>query len=363
MQRLWLCLCWRIKTKLFNDLITNIDDLPLKLRLSVSKEESSYIESIKQKGLLPFGVTHYFANLADSNPNDPIRRQFFPDSREEIIDSFTLTDPLGEKLYSPHTRLVHQYKDRALILTCGSCFGYCRYCFRKSWIAHSQKFITDSELLPIIDYLKVHSEIKEVLISGGDPFIASDEELADLFKKLRDGRGDILLRLCTRAPITQPDRFTPDLIKILQKNRPLRFVVHINHIKELTGTVCNILEALVCAGIPVHTQTVLLKGINDNVEVLENLFRFCLNLGISPYYLFQLDLAVGVSHFRVPLKEGLSIYKELKNRISGLGFPKYAVDLPGGGGKILINDDVIAGTNGKVYLLKDHNGKLWQYPL
>ncbi|MDR2485332.1 MAG: KamA family radical SAM protein [Treponema sp.] len=349
-----------------NTLITAIEGLPPLLRASVKAEETAYMETIQSQGLLPFGVTPYFASLAGPDQDDPIRRQFFPDPREKQDDPFALTDPLGEALYRKAPRLVHQYRDRVLVLAGGSCAGYCRYCFRRHWITRPQGFISETDLSPILAYLKGHSEIREALISGGDPLTALDGRLARLFKKLRDSRPGILLRLCTRAPITDPHRITPDLIRILQVYRPLRMAVHINHPRELTPAAGDALAACVHSGIPVHVQTVLLKGVNNDAETLGSLFRECLDLGLSPYYLFQLDLASGTAHFRVPLKQGLDIYRELKARISGLGLPMYAADLPGGGGKITLHDGVIAGIRddpkGRFYLLQGPGGRLWPYP-
>jgi lysine 2,3-aminomutase len=350
----------------YHSLITRVDALPPVLRASVSSEEMVYIETIKQQGLLPFGVTPHFASLAEPDQDDPIRRQFFPDPRESLRDPFALDDPLGESCYRAAPRLVHQYQDRALLLAGGGCAGYCRYCFRRVWIAHPQGFIAESELIPVLVYLKGHAEIREVLLSGGDPLTASDERLAWLCKALRDVKPGMLLRLCTRFPITNPERLTPELIRLLKVYRPLRMVIHLNHPRELSPQTQEGLVRCVEAGIPIHVQTVLLRGINDDAKTLGALFRACLDLGISPYYLFQLDLAPGTAHFRMPLKQGMTLYQELKALISGLGLPTYAVDLPGGGGKIALHEGVILGTReepgGTVYLLKGHDGRIWTYP-
>jgi lysine 2,3-aminomutase len=347
-------------------LITTVQELPRILAASVSKDEAAYIARIQAQGLLPFAVSPHFASLAAPNQEDPIRRQFFPDPRESLCDPFALEDPLGEALHQGAPRLVHQYRDRALLLAGGTCAGYCRHCFRRIWMTRAPSFISETELVPVLQYLTLHTEIREILISGGDPLTAPDEVLAWLFKKLRDTRPGILLRMCTRVPITDPKRLTQDLIGLFTQYRPLRMVVHINHVRELAELTQDRLAACADAGIPIHVQTVLLKGINDDAGTLAALFRSCLDLGLSPYYLFQLDLAPGTAHFRVPLKKGLGIYQELKQLISGLGLPKYAVDLPGGGGKILLHEGLIAETrqtpHGSVYLLQSSDGKRWAYP-
>jgi lysine 2,3-aminomutase len=223
-------------------------------------------------------------------------------------------------------------------------------------------FISGAELEPVLTCLESRPGIREILVSGGDPLTACDGKLEELFGKLRKARPGILIRLCSRVPVTDPKRLSQRAVDLVRRYRPLRLVTHINHIKELSPDTRAALASLVEAGIPVHVQTVLLKGINDSAETLALLFRECTNLGLTPYYLFQLDLAPGTAHFRVPLRKGLAVYRELERQISGLALPVYAVDLPGGGGKIRLSEDVIAGEGDGVFLLKGHDGKLWKYP-
>jgi lysine 2,3-aminomutase len=287
---------------------------------------------------LPFAVSPFFAALAGGDAGDPVRRQFTPDPREDIRQAGDREDPLGEARYRVFPRLIRQYRDRALIKTTGNCAGFCRFCFRRDWVAEGQGFISEKELAEICGWLPAHSEVRELLLSGGDPLTAPDETLEWLLARLRAARpgdgiyGNILFRVCTRMPVTAPDRLNPRLVGLFRRFRPLRLVVHINHPRELSGPARKALVSCVEAGIPVHVQTVLLRDINDDAGTLALLFRECLNLGLTPYYLFQLDLAPGTAHFRVPLWRGLAVYQELQGRISGLGLPAYAVDLPGGGG-------------------------------
>jgi lysine 2,3-aminomutase len=345
-------------------LITSVEDLPPELADSVTTEEKIYIEEIKRRGLLPFAVTPHFASLARPEQDDPIRRQFFPDPREALPDPFALDDPLGEYRYKAAVALVHQYRDRALLLAANTCAGYCRHCFRRVWLSSPVPAATD--LQPALAYLAAHHEIRELLVSGGDPLTLDNTALSDLFYRLREARPDLLLRVCTRIPITEPVRLDGETIALFVQFRPLRIVVHINHQRELSASSRAAFAACVNAGIPVHVQTVLMRGINDDPAQLAELFRDCLAVGLLPYYLFQMDLAPGTAHLRVPLKQGLAIYRELSGLISGSGLPAYAVHLPGGGGKIRLHDNVIAGekTNpaGTVYILKDQNGKEWVYP-
>ncbi|MDL2229611.1 KamA family radical SAM protein [Treponema sp. OttesenSCG-928-L16] len=343
------------------------EELPPALAGPLRSEEKAYIEKLKKQGCLPFGVTPFFASLAEGVPEDPIRRQFFPDPREEEIRPYELADPLGEAQYRHGPRLVHQYRDRVLLLSNGACAGYCRHCFRRVWMGKREGFITAGELEEVLAYLREHREVREILVSGGDPLSASDEKLVWLLGSLRRVRPELLLRICTRVPVTDPRRIDGGLLDILRNFRPLRFVVHINHPRELAPEVRTVLSSGADAGLPVHIQTVLLKGINDDAEILARLFRECLNLGATPYYLFQGDLAPGTGHFRTGLKEGLEIFRQLRSRVSSLALPVYAVDLPGGGGKIPLHDESIAGekedkSGQRFYLLRDADGRLWEYP-
>jgi lysine 2,3-aminomutase len=352
-------------------LINSIEDLPAGLRDSASAEERVFAGGLEAAGRLPFAVTPHFASLARPEAEDPVRRQFFPDPREALSETgpFALPDPLGEGRYRVSPRLVHQYHDRVLLLAGGACAGYCRHCFRRIRMIGGPRFITEGELEPVLSYLGAHPEIRELLVSGGDPLTAPDRALEGLFTKLRRAAGALALRVCTRVPVTEPARLGPGTAAMLAAWKPLRVSVHINHPRELAAEARRALGLLTGAGIPVLVQTVLLKGINDSAEILTALFRDCRNLGLEPYYLFQLDLAPGTAHFRVPLKRGLALYRELEERQPGGGgeeLPAYAVDLPGGGGKIRLSEQSIAGREdrpgGPVYQLRAPDGSLWPYP-
>ena len=345
-------------------MISSLEELPPSLAASVSAEEKNYITEKQRRGLLPFAVTEHFASLAGPEKDDPIRRQFFPDPREALCDPFALDDPLGEYRYRAAPGLVRQYKDRALLLAASTCAGYCRHCFRRFWLSAPPPI---ADLRPAFAYLAAHTEIRELLVSGGDPLTLDNAALEDLFRRLRSARPGLMLRVCTRVPITEPSRLDNNTIALFANFHPLRVVVHINHPRELSAPARTNLAACVDAGIPVLVQTVLLRGINDDPELLARLFNSCLELGLSPYYLFQLDLAPGTAHFRVPLKKGIELYGVLGRLISGPCLPIYAVDLPGGGGKIRLHENVIAGRKntpkGYVYILKDNEGKEWYYPV
>ena len=347
------------------NLITEADDLPPFLAASVSDEEKKLICELKKNGL-PFAVTPHFASLMKIARGDPLRRQFIPDPLEAKNDLFALDDPLGEWRFRITPRFVHQYRDRALLLAGGTCAGFCRFCFRRVRMSSAAAFISAEELEPVLAYISSRPEIREVLVSGGDPLTAGNAALEELFGKLRIASPSIHIRLCSRVFITCPARIDADTVVLLSAFKPLRIVTHINHPRELTPESRKALASAAEAGIPVLVQTVLLRGVNDSAETLAALFRECREIGLSPYYLFQSDLAPGAAHFRVPLKKGLSIYSELGRLVPGPGLPVYAVDLPGGGGKIRLCEDSIAGEEdrpgGRVYLLKDPAGKLWEYP-
>ena len=359
-------------------LISRIQDLPPALAASVTVEESTFVETLRSRGILPFAVTSFYAGLAcrtgeggeasgDIIRRDIIRKQFFPSPEEARILPYELEDPLGEAHFTVAPRLVHQYHGRVLLLANGTCAGYCRHCFRRSWTSTLQGFITEKELEPVQAYLSAHPEVREVLVSGGDPLMGSDAKLERLFQALRTARPGILLRIGSRMPVMAPERITADLLALFRNYRPLRLILHINHSRELAPEVRSAIHRLIEGGIPVHTQTVLLRGVNDAAPVLAELFRELLNLGATPYYLFQGDLAPGTSHFRVNLEQGLRIYQELTRLISGLGLPAFAVDLPGGGGKVHLHPGCIEGeeqdASGQVwYLLRSRDNTLWRYP-
>jgi len=352
-------------------MIYSLDALPdsYQKRLeAMSAGEKAWIAGLGERGRLPFEVTEHFAALAGAEGAEPLRKQFWPDPREEEgeKDPFGLADPLGEARYKITPRLVHQYRNRALLKTTGFCAGRCRCCFRRVWAARPEPFIGAEELSPVLAYLRAHREVRELLLSGGDPLTAPDDRLEWLLRELRQAAPGLLLRVCTRLPVTLPRRVDASLAALLARFRPLRIMAHVNHPLELSPETRAAFSSLVDRGVPVHVQTVLLQGVNDEVPVLEKLFYACLDLGMTPYYLFQLDLAPGTAHFRVPLKRGMQLYAELKEKVSPLALPVYALDLPGGGGKTALSPDLIAGEEaderGRYFLLRGPDGSLWEYP-
>lgn len=329
---------------------------------TLTEEEKAFFSHQGKEDNLQFLVNPYYASLAEDVPDDPIRRQFLPLLSEYTILERELTDPLGEKSYSPVPRLIHRYRDRVLLLVTDSCAMYCRHCFRRSFAGHEGRIVSSGEMERIAAYLADHREVNEILLSGGDPLTCTDGRLESILKAIREVRPDMAIRLATRIPVVLPQRITPELVDILRRNGPLWVVTQFNHSREITAQSERAAARLVDGGIPVLNQSVLLRGVNDSVSALEDLFQSLVRLRIKPYYLFQGDLAAGTSHLRVPLKRGRELMKELRTRISGLALPVYAVDMPGGGGKIPLTEDYSVGEDEENYYFRNIEGQEYAYP-
>ena len=243
--------------------------------------------------------------------------------------------------------MVHRYPDRVLVLVTDECAVYCRHCFRRYFSSHRAGVITDAQLQQIAEYTAAHPEVHEIILSGGDPLTLSDERLGRVLEILHstvqwaDPGRTVVFRLATRMPVVLPQRLTPDLAVLLAKYAPVFVITQFNHPNEITEQSRRAVGELVRRGLPVLNQAVLLKGVNDSAEVLASLFQGLLDIRVKPYYLFQGDLAAGTAHFRVPLSRGFQLMRELRRRISGLAMPVYAVDLPGGGGKIPLTENYL----------------------
>lgn len=331
------------------------------LGIPLQPELPQLLARLESEGRLPFAATGYYLSLAGKGPKDPILAQAIPDRREFERSPAELADPLGEAIHRVGSRLIHHYSSRVLIRATGECPVFCRHCFRRNLLPGERGFLSSKEMEAVAAYLASHGEVREVLVSGGDPLTADEGRLEELLGRIRAGRPRLVIRVCTRAPITLPSRVTPELLGLLRRFRPLRVVTQANHPQELAPAAREALGALVEAGIPVHDQTVLLRGVNDAVETLEELFASLLRLGVSPYYLFQGDLAAGTAHFRVPLSRGLALYAELGKRLSGLELPRYAVDAPGGGGKVQLPSGIGQFREGQ-WMLQTRDGVEVPYP-
>ncbi len=313
-------------------------------------------------GIHRVSVTDYFASLAGREKSDPLRRQFIPEKKELVLHEYETADPLCESKYKAGRRIIRRYPDRVLFLVTSRCAMYCRHCFRRYLTGSDTGDFSDDDIRELTDFITYETGIREILLSGGDPLMLDNERIAFLLGSIRNARPDIIIRVGSRIPVVLPSRIDSTLVSVFSKNRPLYIFTQFNHHREVAEKSISCIESLLTAGIPVFNQTVLLKGINDSEDLLEMLFRKLVFSGVKPYYLFQGDLAEGTSHFRVPLKRGLEIMANLSKRMSGLSLPVYAVDLPGGGGKVRLNPESIICEEKGFFKIRSYDGTFHYYP-
>jgi lysine 2,3-aminomutase len=307
----------------------------------------------------PIRINPYYFGLIQSE-GDPIWKQAIPDVRELLPTGYE--DPLSEEEQSPVPNLVHRYPDRVLFYVSASCSMFCRFCTRKRKVGDPDSVPADALELGI-EYIRSHKEIRDVIISGGDPLMLSDENLEYILQNIRAIKHVQIIRIGSRMPVTLPQRITEPLCAMLKKYHPLFLNTHFNHPIEITPESSEACRMLSDAGIPLGNQSVLLKGVNDTPEIMMELVRKLLSIRVRPYYLYQADLVKGTEHFRTSIKTGLDMIRSLRGFTSGLAVPHYVVDTPGGGGKIaLIPDPVIAYENDGEILLKDYKGAVRSYP-
>ncbi len=294
------------------------------------------LTTIDKAPILPVIISSSYKKLiacAAEKDKEALALQVEASPSEYVMTAGETEDPLGASRHAVFPFLIHQYENRVLLLLTKRCLSYCRFCFRKNLMANPEGYISQAEMTQACNYISAHSEIREVLVSGGDPLSGSLSQISRYFQQLRAAAPQVLIRIATRAPIFTPERFTPELISLLTDLKPLWIIPHINHPAELGAEQSQALSACINAGIAVQSQSVLLKGVNDSVDCLVELFNNLVCLGIKPGYLFQTDKVLGTAQFRVPLKEALELYNILRRKLSGLSLPQFAVDLPDGGGK------------------------------
>ncbi|MGB9698752.1 MAG: lysine 2,3-aminomutase [Thermodesulfobacteriota bacterium] len=344
---------WQLKNR-----ITRADQL--KLILNLSPEEVSAIEA--SKGRLATAITPYFVKLMDRNdPNCPIRRQAIPTLEEFHVSPHDLLDPCAEDENSPVHGLVHRYPDRVLLLVTDKCAVYCRYCTRRRLVGSSEKCITEDELNEAIAYIQATKKVRDVLISGGDPLLLEDDRLESIIARVHKIPHVEIIRIGTRAPVTLPQRITPALTSMLKKYHPLWMSIHFTHPKEITKEVKRACALLADAGIPLGSQTVLLRKINDRPAIMKKLMHELLKIRVRPYYIYQCDLAMGTEHFRTPIAVGINIIEKLRGHTTGYAVPSFVIDAPGGGGKIPVGPTyLISQDKGKV-VLRNYEGKVFEY--
>ena len=303
-------------------------------------------------------ITPYYLSLIKEK-NDAIYKQVIPD-RAELIDDGEMIDPLAEDFSSPVPSIVHRYPDRCLFLVSHTCASYCRFCTRKRKVGDSirigMKYIDQG-----IAYISNHYEIRDVIISGGDPFLLPDKKIDYILQSLRRIPHVELIRIGTRVPCFLPQRITAKLVKILKKYHPLYVNVHFNHPDELTPLAVRALEKMADAGIPLGNQTVLLKGVNDDSQVMKTLMHKLLQARVKPYYIYQADLVFGTAHFRTQVQKGLEIIENLRGWTSGLAVPHFVIDAPGGGGKIPLLPEYIISISDNEVIMRNYKGNIYHY--
>jgi len=331
--------------------------------LNLSDDESAGLDRLKTSGGLPFTITPHFLSLIDaSDVNDPLRKQIVPNAQEFISSESLRRDPLGEEDHEVVPFLVHRYPDRVLLLATDRCAAYCRFCTRKRVVGQGPTAHFE-HLNAAIAYVKEHPSIKEVIISGGDALMFDDEKLERLLTLVRAIPSVDIIRLATRMLAFAPQRVTPSLVRVLQKAAPIYVMTHFNHVNEINAETERSMAMLVEGGAVLLNQSVLLKGINDNVETLSALFRTLVRARATPYYLHQCDLAPGTAHFRVPLKRAQRIVRNLRGNISGLCMPTFVIDIPGGFGKVPAEGVYEVSRNKDFVTLKGFANKEAEYPL
>lgn len=345
---------WQIKNS-----ARSIEQLSRYIRLS----ENEVRPEAENCQTLPLRITPYYISLLDrENPEQSLRKSVVPVFDEFLVHQGEASDPLSEEHDSPVPNVVHRYPDRVLFLVTGFCSTYCRYCTRTRMVAKDKCHIGVKAWEAGLGYIEKHKEIRDVLISGGDPLTMPDLHVEYLLSRLRNIPHVEIIRIGTKVPVVLPQRITRPLVSMLKKYHPLFMSIHFTHADEITPEVKEACEKLSNAGIPLGSQTVLLKGINDSIPVMKKLMHALLMIRVKPYYMYQCDPVVGTHHFRTTIDKGLSIMRGLRGFTSGYAVPTYVVDAPGGGGKIPLLPNYYLGREEDYSLLKNYEDKVFRYP-
>ena len=333
----------------------------LESRLVLTDEERAGV--ILSGNKLALAITPHFFNLIHpTDPDCPIRRQVVPRIEESWDNPEEMSDPCGEDSHMPVPGLVHRYPDRVLFLVTDRCASYCRYCTRSRMVSGVGEQELHTEWEAAFRYLEAHTEIRDVLLSGGDALLLSDNKLEALLSRLRSIKHIEFLRIGSRVPIFLPQRITPELCRMLAKYHPLWMSVHVNHPRELTTEVKAALERLADHGIPLGNQSVLLRGVNDDPAVYKVLVQKLLRCRVRPYYLYPCDLIKGSAHLRTSVAKGIEIIEQLRGHTTGYAVPQFVIDAPGGGGKVPINPDYLINRDDGVTLIRNFENKVFVYP-
>ena len=340
---------------------TTPEELSRVVTLSAEEEKALLYPSMK----LPLRVTPYYLSLIDpGDPEDPLRRSVVPLAAECFVSPGEAADPLDEEGDCQVPGIVHRYPDRVLFLVTGFCSTYCRYCTRSRKVGDSHRTpLTEEQIDAALAYIASHKEVRDVLVSGGDPLTLSNDRLESLLARIRKIPHVEFPRIGTKVPAVLPQRVTPELVKMLKRYHPLWISIHFTHPREITPESAKACERLADAGIPLGSQTVLLKGINDDTTTLKRLFQRLLAVRVRPYYLYQCDPIIGSAHFRTNIERGLELISSLRGFTTGYAVPTYVVDAPGGGGKVPLYPSTLVGREENRVMLKNYQGRLFTYPL
>ena len=350
----WNSWSWQLRNR-----VTTLAQLEEHLVLAEEERAGVLLSGNK----LALAVTPHFFNLIHpTDPDCPIRRQVIPRIEETWDHQEEMADPCGEDSHMPVPGLVHRYPDRVLFLVTDRCASYCRYCTRSRVVSGAGEQELHTEFEAAYRYLESHPEIRDVLLSGGDALLLSDNRLEAMLKRLRSIPHIEFIRIGSRVPIFLPQRITPDLCRMLAKYHPLWMSVHVNHPRELTSEVKAALERLADHGVPLGNQSVLLRGVNDDPVVYKTLVQKLLRCRVRPYYLYQCDLIKGSSHLRTSVAKGIEIIEQLRGHTTGYAVPQFVIDAPGGGGKVPINPDYLIHRDDGVTLVRNYENKVFAYP-
>ncbi len=351
----WRDWAWQLKNR-----ITSKEQL--ERYMALTPEEAAGCEFANKK--LALAITPYFFNLVDrGDPACPIRRQVIPRAEEMVVSAEEMLDSLGEDAHSPVPGLVHRYPDRVLFLVTDRCAAYCRYCTRSRLVSNAQDYNFHPEYEMGLRYIEAHPQIRDVLLSGGDPLLLSDKKLEHIISRLREIRHVEFIRIGSRIPVFLPQRITPELCEVFRKYGPIWMSIHVNHPRECTAELKAACERLSFAGVPLGNQSVLLKGVNDDADVMKALVHRLLRMRVRPYYLYQMDLITGGSHFKVDVRKGIEIIRALRGNTTGYAVPQFAIDAPGGGGKVPVNPEYVESVTDDEVVFRNYEGKRYRYPL
>lgn len=351
----WNSWKWQLKKR-----ITKLEQLEELIELTPDERAGCMFANNK----LALAITPYFFNLIDrDDPDCPIRRQVIPRSGETQVAPEEMLDPVGEENTKPVDGIVHRYPDRVLFLVTDRCAAYCRYCTRSRLVSNAQDYNFHPEFEAGLEYIRNTPQIRDVLLSGGDPLLLSDNKLDYLLGELREIPHVEFIRIGSRIPVFLPQRITPELCEIFKKHGPIWMSIHVNHPTECTHDLRDACERLAYAGVPIGNQSVLLKDVNDDADTMKSLIHRLLMMRVRPYYLYQCDLITGSAHLRADPRKGIEIIKNLRGHTTGYSIPQFVIDAPGGGGKVPINPEYVKEVTGDAIVMRNFSGEEYRYPL